>query len=85
MKTEWLIKYENSNIKVINTWFQGEKLFVNDKLQDERFGIASSDLTGHIITAKGERKNIKVHLGGFYRIECSAFIDDEKIIAEKIS
>ena len=84
MKSEWIGKYENSEIKVVNTWFEGEKLFVNNGLQDERYGLFGSDLTGHVINEKGERKNIKVNLGGAFTISCRVFIDDKKMILKKI-
>ena len=84
MKSEWTGKYENSEIKVVNTWFDGEKLFVNNELQDERFGLFGSDLTGHVINDKGERKNIKVNIGGALTISCRVFIDDKKMTLKKI-
>lgn len=84
MKSEWIIKYENSEIRVVNTWFNGEMLYVNNKLQDEKFGLFGSDLTGHLINEKGERKNIKVNLGGAFGIECKVFIDDQKMKTKKI-
>lgn len=84
MKSEWIVKYENSEIKVVNTWFNGESLFVNNELQDERFGFFGSDLTGHVISENGERKPIKVNLGGAFIISCRVFIDDKKMTIEKI-
>lgn len=84
MKSEWIVKYENSEIKIVNTWFNGEMLFVNNELQDERFGLFGSDLTGHVINEKGERKNIKVNIGGAFGISCRVFIDDKKMTTEKI-
>ncbi|HSQ46857.1 MAG TPA: hypothetical protein VLM44_08075 [Lutibacter sp.] len=84
MKSEWIAKYENSEIRVVNTWLNGEKLLVNNEIQDERFGIFGSDLTGHVINEKGERKNIKVNLGGVFTISCRIFIDDKKMAVSKI-
>jgi len=83
MKSEWIVKYENTEIKVVNTWFNGEMLYVNNELQDERYGLFGSDLTGHIINEKGERKNIKVSIGGSLSINCNVFIDDKKMITKK--
>lgn len=84
MKSEWIAKYENSEIRVVNTWLNREKLFVNNEIQDERFGIFGSDLTGHVINEKEERKNIKVNLGGAFTISCRIFIDDKKMTVTKI-
>lgn len=78
-KSEWLGKYENFEIKVVNTWFEGERLYVNNELQDKKFGFGSSNLRGHIINSKGERKNIKVSLGGSFRISCFVFVDDKQL------
>ena len=58
MKSTWTTNYKNNEIRVENTWFKGERLFVNDTLQDEKFGIFSSDLTGHIINTKNEKESI---------------------------
>lgn len=84
MKSEWIVKYENSEIRVVNTWFNGEMLYVNNELQDERFGFLGSNLTGHLINENGDRKNIKVNLGGAFKIECRVFVDDKKMTTEKI-
>ncbi len=85
MKSEWIVTYENSEIRVVNTWFNGEMLFVNNELQDERFGLFGSNLTGHVINIKGERKAIKVNLGGSFSVRCTVFIEDKKMISKKIA
>lgn len=79
MKTTWIATYENNEIRVENTWFNGERLYVNNELQDESFGSFSADLTGHLFNAKNEREAIKVHLGGVMKIGCSLFINDRKL------
>ena len=58
--------------------------FVSGELQDKKYGLAGSNLTGHLINQKGERKNIKVNLGGSFKIDCTVFIDDKELIVEKI-
>ena len=84
MKSEWIGTYENSEIRINNTWFNGEMLFVNGELQDKRYGFAGSNLTGHLINKNGERKNIKVNLGGSFKINCIVFVDDKELSVEKI-
>ncbi len=79
MKSTWTTIYENNEIKVENTWFNGERLFVNGILQDEKAGIFSTDLTGHLINGKNERENVKVNLSGAVKINCRLFINDRKI------
>jgi hypothetical protein len=84
MKSEWIANFENSEIRIVNTWLNGEKLFVNNEIQDERFGVFGSDLTGHLINEKGERKNIKVNLGGLLAVSCRVFIDDKMMTLTKV-
>ena len=54
MKSIWTTNYENNEIKIENTWFNGEYLYVNDILQDKTFGAFSTKLTGHLINQKNE-------------------------------
>jgi len=82
-KSEWIGKFENYEIKVINTWFEGESLWVNNELQDKRYGFFTSDLKGHVVDSKGDRKNIKVTLGGSFSIECFVFVDDKLVAMAK--
>ena len=84
MKSIWTAVYKKNEIKIENTWFNGERLFVNNELQDERRGLFSSNLSGHIYNLNNERENIKVNLGGFYKIECKLFINDKKIEVSQI-
>ena len=79
MKSIWTTNYENNTIKIINTWFSGEQLFVNDKLQDKKYGFFSSDLTGHIINSKNEKELIKANLFGWTKIKCTLFVNDTEV------
>ncbi len=79
MKSIWTANYENNEIRVENTWFDGERLFVNGNLQDERMGLISTDLSGHLFNQKNERENIKVNLGGSFKIICRLFVNDSKV------
>ena len=83
MRSIWIAKYEESEIRIENSWFRGEKLFVNNKLQDERLSFFSSNLIGHLISKDGKRIPIKVNLSGWFTIGCRLFIDDEKIETTK--
>ncbi len=84
MESEWTAQFEDSRIRVINTWFNGELLYVNDELQDHRFGVFGSNLSGHVIDRNGERKLIKVSLGGSFSVKCHLFVDDKKVPTEKL-
>lgn len=79
MKSIWTTNYENNEIKVENTWFSGERLFVNGELQDKKNGFFSSNLTGHILNSDNEKEQIKVNLFGWIKIDCKLFINDKKI------
>ncbi|WP_338012374.1 hypothetical protein [Alkalihalophilus pseudofirmus] len=68
--------YEGRQIRVENSWFNGEKLFVDGELQDQNLGLAlRSTLQGQLKTANGEFKMIKVTLGGTVKIQCKIFVD----------
>lgn len=84
MKSIWTSNYENNEIIIENTWFNGERLYVNDVLQDHTFGGFSTKLTGHLIYQKNERENIKVNLGGIYKVNCQLFINDKKVEVKKV-
>ena len=84
MKSTWTANYGNNTIKVVNTWFGGEKLFVNDELQDEQLNFFTADLSGHLFNENGNRENIKVNLSGWFSVGCRLFVNDRKIEAKQI-
>ena len=86
MKSIWETTVENNVIRIENNWFSGEKLFVNDKLQDYQIIYFSAPiLTGHLINSKDEKLNIKVNiLQEFFGVNCILFIDDEQVALKKI-
>ena len=77
MKSIWETTVENNVIRIENNWFSGEKLFVNDKLQDYQINYFSAPiLTGHLINSKDEKLNIKVNiLQEFFGVNCILFFD----------
>jgi hypothetical protein len=86
MKSEWIAKYENHDIKIVNNWFTGEKLFVNNELQDEQLNfITPSKMTGNLLNIKGEKLNIKANISGFFTVSCRLFIDNKKIDLQQIT
>lgn len=73
--------YDGHTITVENTWFHGERLYINGQLQDERLGLAlRGTLTGELKYNNGETKPVKVTLGGILRIHCRIFVDHSLII-----
>lgn len=77
--TIWIANYEGNVIRIENSWFDTERLFVNNKLQDERISLLYSNLTGHLISKNGEKLPIKVFLGGYFTLRCWLFVNDEKV------
>ncbi|MGV0922955.1 hypothetical protein [Empedobacter tilapiae] len=86
MKSIWEATFENNVIRIENNWFSGEKLFVNDKLQDYQINYFSTPiLTGHLKNSKDEKLNIKVNiLQEFFGVNCILFIADEQVALKKI-
>ena len=84
MKTIWIANYEANEIRIENSWFRGEKLWVNNKLQDEKLSFSSSNLVGHLILKDGKKVSIKVNMSGWFTVGCRLFIDDEKVEVVKM-
>ena len=79
MKSEWLAQYEETEIKITNSWFNGEKLYVNNELQDEQLNfITPSNMTGNLVNANGDKLHIKANVSGFFKVSCRLFIDNRK-------
>ena len=79
MNSEWIADYNGNKIRITNSWFTGEKLFVNEKLQDEQLNFTTSNLTGNVRNIDGEKVLIKANMSGFFTANCRLFIDDKKI------
>ena len=84
MKSEWIADYEGNEIKITNSWFTGEKLFVNKELQDDRVSFMSSNLTGRVLNKVGEKQEIKANIGGCFTVNCRVFIDNKKVEVKQI-
>lgn len=77
MKKVFDVTHEGHHIQVVNTWFNGEKLYVDGKLQDENVGLAlRATLRGILKDNDQITKNIKVSLGGTFTIKCKIFVDN---------
>ncbi|SFF33668.1 hypothetical protein [Flavobacterium xueshanense] len=80
MKSEWIAKYEETVIKITTNWFSGEKLYVNNELQDEQINfITPSNLSGNLINKEGQKLDIKTNTSGFFTVSCRLFIDNKKV------
>ena len=83
MKSIWIANYNGVEIRIENSLLKGESLYVDGKLQDQQMNAFSASLTGKITTSEGD-KLIKVNLGGFFKVNCHLFIDNELIELKKI-
>lgn len=71
--------YNGHHIQVENSWFTGEKLFVDGQLQDENLGLGIRAILNGKLKSNEDRKSIKVALGGFLKINCRIFVDNNLI------
>ena len=79
MKSEWTADFDGNKIRLTNSWFTGEKLFVNEELQDEQLNFTTSNLTGSVQNKNGEKVSIKANMSGFFTANCRLFVDNKKI------
>ncbi len=81
MKT-FQTSYKGHQVRVENGWF-GERLLVDNEVQDERRGLAfRSRLWGSIRNGNGAAEWIKVELGGWCTTHCRIFIGDKLVYPE---
>jgi hypothetical protein len=84
MKKVFDFKYEGHHIQVVNSWFYGEKLYVDGKLQDENLGMAvRATLEGVLKGNDSLTKNIKVTLGGIFTVNCKVFVDNALVFSNR--
>lgn len=85
MKKVFEAIYNGHQIRVENRWFAGEKLYVDGELQDENIGLAfRATLTGKLRIDSNESKNIKVAIGGNFKIQCKIFVDNVLVPSHQI-
>jgi hypothetical protein len=77
------VTYEDHDIRVENSWFDGERLYVNGQLQDENLGVALRATLMGVLKSDNRTKHIKVALGGFFTINCKIFVDNKLIFPNK--
>ena len=80
MKKKWEIMHTGHSIRVENTWFRGEKLFVDGVLQDQQIGIRfSSRLFGKVEIEADKYEQIKVSIGSIVKMHCQIFVGDRLV------
>ena len=83
MKKTFEVMHDGHHIQVVNSWFTGEKLYVNGQLQDENLGLAVRAVLNGELKSNDDRKSIKVALGGFFKINCRIFVENSLIYPNK--
>jgi hypothetical protein len=85
MKSEWIANYDDNLITITNNWFSGEKLFINETLQDEQLNfITTSKMSGILIDKNGDRLHVKTNISGFFKVSCRLFINHKKIDLKQV-
>jgi hypothetical protein len=80
---QWRIDYKGHDI-VVENGVSKERLFVDGELQHENFGLGCrSSLWGRLKTEEGGGSEVKVILGGWWRVQCRIFIDHKIIFHSK--
>lgn len=64
---EWLAVYENHEIRVVNTWFSGTKLYIDGDCRDTNTGLVAMStarpvLSGSIQASDGQRHRVEVYI-----------------------
>ena len=78
---KWEAVYGENIIRVENS-FEGEKLFVNDTLQDEQVGYSvRARLWGKLQTGE----EVKVSLGGWFEVNCRIFVDNQLMEIKEVN
>ena len=76
MSKKFEVTYKGQQITVVNGWFSGEKLYVDNQLQDENLGLG---LRGKLQGRASGNEEIKVSIGGNVTIHCRIFVDNQLI------
>ena len=64
MRSEWIANYEGNEIKITNSWITGEKLFVNNVIQDDRLSfISCNSICLNSISLKDFLHTIEIYFG----------------------
>jgi hypothetical protein len=81
MAKTWEANYKGHTIKVRNSILSGEKLWVDDELQDQTHEVWSARLWGTIRSGEEEGEKIKAHIGGGFGQKCSIFANDSLVFS----
>ncbi len=77
--TDFEISYEGNKILIKNDGPDGERLYINDELQDQNFEPYDGYLVGHIDDGTEDKGRIEVYLGGPQTSNCIIYADEKLI------
>ncbi|MDF3001427.1 MAG: hypothetical protein K0Q48_1546 [Bacillota bacterium] len=77
--TDFEISYQGSRILIKNDGPEGERLFINDQLQDQNFEPYDGYLKGTLVNEEGIEETIEVYLGGPQTSNCIIEANGEAI------
>ncbi len=66
MKTEWLAEFDGHQIRVVNPWFSGAKLYIDGECRDTDHRFFSVNWSTPALSARLEQGNTKSALVEIY-------------------
>ncbi len=85
MKTTWRGIYLGNSIEVQNSWFKGERLYINKVLQDISYGWFGQSKLECDLPNHNSKTSLRVKLiAGFFKVKCYVFVDGKEIKMEEV-
>jgi hypothetical protein len=86
---EWISYYEGNEIRVVNTWFQGAKLFINGEVRDEVKNLFSLDSKRPLLSARIEGNQptsplVEVYMKAIFTVRVKIHVNGRFFSGEKI-
>jgi len=79
MTKEWLTVYKGHKIRVVNTWFSGAKLYVDDECKDTNQQLFSTDATRPILTAKLGDESVEIFMKSILTTKAKICVGGEQV------
>lgn len=81
---EWLAVYENHEIRVVNTWFSGAKLYIDGDCCDTNTGLVATStarpvLSGSIQLSDGQRHRVEVYVTSLLTTKAKICVNGRQI------
>ena len=77
---EWITKYENHTIKVVNTWFAGAKLYIDGECRDSSYSFFEVNSTAPLLSVKLSDSNIiEIYAKAIWTVKIKICLNGEQI------